>query len=105
MRWLRIVLGTVVLLGLVVIGVGFALPSEYKVERSVVIEAPPDRIYPFVATPRRWVQWSIWTRRDPAMTIEYFGPESGTGAGWQAGAVPAVWSADPGRPEVTPGRA
>ena len=83
MRWLRIVLGTVVLLGLVVIGVGFVLPSQYKVERSVVIETPPDRIYPFIATPRRWPQWSIWTRRDPAMAIVYFGPESGTGAGWR----------------------
>jgi len=83
MRWLRIVLGTVVLLGLVVIGIGFALPSGYKVERSVVIETPPDRIYPFIATPRQWPQWSIWTRRDPAMTIVYFGAESGTGAGWR----------------------
>jgi uncharacterized protein YndB with AHSA1/START domain len=83
MRWLRIVLGTVVLLGLVVIGIGFALPAGYKVERSLVIEAPPERIFPFIAAPRRWAQWSIWTRRDPAMAIEYFGPESGAGAGWR----------------------
>ena len=83
MRWLRIVLGTVVLLGIIVIGIGFALPSDYRVERSVDVEAPPERIYPFVAAPRRWQQWSIWTRRDPAMTIVYFGPESGAGAGWR----------------------
>jgi uncharacterized protein YndB with AHSA1/START domain len=83
MRWLRVVLGLVVLLALVAIGVGFALPSAYKVERSLVIDAPPERIYPLVASPRRWPQWSIWTRRDPAMAIEYFGPESGQGAGWR----------------------
>jgi uncharacterized protein YndB with AHSA1/START domain len=83
MRWLRVVLGIVVLLALVVIGVGFALPSAYKVERSLVVDAPPERIYPLVASPRRWPQWSIWTRRDPAMAIEYFGPESGKGAGWR----------------------
>jgi uncharacterized protein YndB with AHSA1/START domain len=59
------------------------LPSGYKVERSLVVEAPPDRIFPLVAAPRRWMQWSIWTRRDPGMAIEYFGPESGAGAGWR----------------------
>ena len=83
MRWLRILLITVALLALVVIGVGFALPGDYRIERSVVVEAPPERIYPLVATPRRWLQWSVWTRRDPAMAIEYFGPESGAGAGWR----------------------
>ena len=83
MRWLRIVLGTVVLLGLIVIGVGFALPADYKVERSIVIDAPPQTIYPLVATPRRWTQWSVWTQRDPGMDIAYFGPESGAGAGWR----------------------
>jgi hypothetical protein len=83
MRWLKIVLGAVVLLAAVVIGIGFVLPAEYKVERTIVIEAPPERIYPLVATPRRWTHWSIWTRRDPAMAIAYFGPESGTGAGWR----------------------
>ena len=83
MRRLRIVLGIVVLLALALVGVGFALPSAYTVERSLVIAAPPDRIYPFVAAPKRWTQWSIWTRRDPAMAIEYFGPESGAGAGWR----------------------
>jgi uncharacterized protein YndB with AHSA1/START domain len=95
MRWLKIVLGIVVLLAAVVIGVGVALPAAYKVERTIVIDAPPERIYPLVATPRRWPQWCIWTRRDPAMAIEYFGAESGAGAGWR-------WSSrTEGRGEMT----
>ena len=83
MRWLKIILGGAVLAILAVVAIGYALPSKYTVERSLVIAAPPARIYPLVADPRRWMQWSIWTRRDPAMHITYFGPESGTGAGWR----------------------
>ena len=83
MRWLKIFLGAIVVLVLGFVLVGFALPSQYSVERQLVINAPPERIYPLVAAPKRWMQWSIWTRRDPAMSIAYFGPESGTGAGWR----------------------
>ena len=83
MRWLKIFLGAIVVLVLGFVLVGFALPSQYSVERQLVINAPPERIYPLVAAPKRWMQWSIWTHRDPTMHIEYFGPESGVGAGWR----------------------
>jgi len=83
MRWLKFALVAVVLLMVAVVAVGYALPAEYKVERTIVINAPPERIYPLVAAPRRWMQWSIWTRRDPQMTVSYFGPETGAGAGWR----------------------
>ncbi len=61
---------------------GFLVPADYQVERSVVIAAPPDHVYPLIATPRRWKEWSMWNRRDPAMAMSYFGPEAGAGAGW-----------------------
>jgi hypothetical protein len=82
MRWLiRIVVGLLAV-AVLVVAVGFLLPGTYRIQRSIVIDAPPDRIYPLVAAPRHWREWSIWNRRDPAMAMTFFGPESGAGAGW-----------------------
>lgn len=61
---------------------GLFLSSRFTVERSVQVAATPEKIYGLVASPRAWKQWSVWNRRDPAMTIEYGGPESGVGAVW-----------------------
>lgn len=82
MKWLkRIVLSLVALVALVLL-VGMMLPSGFKVQRSVVIAAPPDRIFPLLVDPREWKRWAIWNQRDPAMKIEYSGAASGVGARW-----------------------
>ena len=78
---LKLVAGLVVLV-VVLVGVGFLLPAEFRVERSVLIEAPPERVYALIASPRAWARWSAWNRRDPAMQMTYSGPESGMGARW-----------------------
>jgi uncharacterized protein YndB with AHSA1/START domain len=63
------------------VGVAFLLPSQYKVERTVVIQAKPEAIYPLVSQLKRWEEWSPWTKElDPTMTQTYSGPEGGTGA-------------------------
>ena len=82
MSWIKRVLGAVVVLALLLLAGGFLLPATYTVERSVVVHAPPERLWPLVSAPKRWREWSVWTRRDPAMKLEYSGPESGTGAAW-----------------------
>ncbi|MDM4767854.1 SRPBCC family protein [Pelomonas sp. SE-A7] len=76
-------LGLILLALLAVLLVGGMLMSpKYKVQRTVAIKAAPDKVYALVANPRQWKQWSIWNQRDPNMTIEYSGPESGAGAVW-----------------------
>lgn len=77
----RLILLLVILLAVLLIG-GLFLSSKFTVSRSVQVAAAPEKIYPLVASPRAWKQWSVWNRRDPAMVIEYSGPESGTGAVW-----------------------
>jgi len=82
MKWFaRIGLGLLAVVA-VVLAVGMLLPSGFKVERSVNFAAAPDRIYPLIADPREWKRWSVWNKRDPAMTMQYSGPASGTGARW-----------------------
>ena len=74
--------GLAIALGLF-LGVGLVLPRSWRVERSVLIAAPPERIAPLLVNLRRWQEWSPWTRAlDPQVRHTYWGPESGAGAGW-----------------------
>jgi hypothetical protein len=82
MRWLVRLAGGLVAVALLALLGGLFLPAAWHIERSAVIDVPPDRLYPLVATPRRWQEWAMWNRRDPAMKLSFFGPESGAGAGW-----------------------
>jgi uncharacterized protein YndB with AHSA1/START domain len=78
-QWVLAVVGAIALV--IVLG-GFLVPSTFKVERSVQIDAPADRIYDDVVEPRKWKDWSVWTTRDPQMHIVYAGPPFGMGARW-----------------------
>lgn len=78
-KWLLTVI--LVLAAVLVLG-GYLLSPKFTVTRSVVIAAPPDKVYALIAEPRRWKDWTIWNRRDPSMAIQYSGPPSGVGATW-----------------------
>jgi uncharacterized protein YndB with AHSA1/START domain len=79
LKWL--LLAILALIVLLVVG-GSLISPKFTISRSVVVQAGPDKIYPLVADPRRWKDWTVWNRRDPAMAIEYSGPPSGAGAVW-----------------------
>ncbi len=83
MRVLKWLLGIVLVLAAVLVGGGWMLGSDFKVTRSLLVNAPPEKIYPLVADPRGWKQWSVWNQRDPAMAITYSGATSGVGAVWE----------------------
>lgn len=82
MKALKVLLiALVALVALLFVG-GMFLSPKFSVTRTMQINAGPDKVYALVANPRHWKEWSVWNRRDPAMAIEYTGPESGTGAAW-----------------------
>jgi uncharacterized protein YndB with AHSA1/START domain len=78
-QWALAVVG---FLALLVVGVGMFLPTQFEVERSIVIDAPPERVFNFIVDPREWKKWTVWNQRDPAMEITYAGPPFGQGARW-----------------------
>lgn len=68
---------------LVLLGVGFALPRTWRVERHVVIAAPPAAIHALLFDLKRWQEWSVWNRTiDPLLRNTYEGPHDGVGARW-----------------------
>ncbi len=58
--------------------IGMFLPREYKVERSVVIQAPVDVVFDQVNDLKKNEAWSPWD--DPTMVITYSAVTVGEGA-------------------------
>jgi uncharacterized protein YndB with AHSA1/START domain len=79
LKWIALVL---VALGAILLVGGAMLSPKFTVSRSIAIQAPASKVYGLVAEPRQWKLWSVWTRRDPGMQIDYSGPVAGTGAAW-----------------------
>ena len=77
---LRIIVGVILALLLGVLVLALRQPDTFRVERSIDIHAPADKVYPLIADFRRWPEWSPWEKLDPAMKRTLSGAESGTGA-------------------------
>ena len=54
--------------------------DTFRVERSITINAPPERIYPLLVNFREWRRWSPWEGLDPALQRTFSGAESGVGS-------------------------
>ncbi|QDT52499.1 Polyketide cyclase / dehydrase and lipid transport [Caulifigura coniformis] len=74
------VLGCLVLFAGVVLAAASTKPAIFRVERSIVVNAPPEKITPHLTDLRKWTSWSPWEKVDPDMKREYSGAESGVGA-------------------------
>jgi uncharacterized protein YndB with AHSA1/START domain len=57
-------------------------PNSFRVERKVVIKAPPEKIFPWLEDPKRTTEWSPWEKKDPAMKKTFSGPSKGVGAAY-----------------------
>ena len=83
------------------------MANTFLVERSIVIDATPDKVRALVDNFHQWENWSPYEDLDPKMTRTYSGPDSGVGAtyGWsgnnKAGAgTMTVTKSVPGRVEL-----
>ena len=82
---MKVVKVILALFALLVVGLAIAtvfISPQFRVERTVEIKAPPEKIYALIAVPAEWKKWTVWNERDPNMKITYSGPPSGQGAGW-----------------------
>lgn len=73
-------------------------PDTFRVERTTVIHAPPERVYTLIADFHQWSRWSPWEKIDPEMKRSFSGTERDVGAVYE-------WSgnrkAGQGRMEIT----
>lgn len=76
LKWLLVAVGVLVL---IVVGGGMLMPSQVNVSRDLVINAPPEKIFPHVANLKAFNKWSPWADLDPDMKVEFSGSEDGLG--------------------------
>ena len=80
MRFLRNVISSLLVLVVVLVVIAYLLPQTVTVERSIVIDAPPEAIFPHVNSLKANEAWSPWLDRDPDIQLAYEGPDEGVGS-------------------------
>lgn len=58
-------------------------PDTFQVQRSLVIQAAPDKLFALINSLQRMTSWSPYEKADPAMKRTFSGPESGPGATYE----------------------
>ncbi len=83
-------LATLALLLAGLAGWTLTLDSQWRVERSIDIAAPPGPVFAYVSLLRNWPEWTAWTPAEyPDLQYQFSGPEWGVGATqrWHDGAM------------------
>lgn len=75
----KILLGLVIVVVLLAV-VGFLLPREVHMERSIAVDATPNEVYQEINNFQNFNKWSPWAQIDPNTKYDYSGPASGVGA-------------------------
>jgi carbon monoxide dehydrogenase subunit G len=61
----------------VVLIVAARKPDTFRIERSIEIQAPPEKIFPLIDDFHNWSQWAPQDREDPSIQRTFSGPASG----------------------------
>ncbi|PXX45051.1 SRPBCC family protein [Undibacterium pigrum] len=55
-------------------------PDDFRIERSLSMQARPEQIFPLLNDFHEWEAWSPWEKVDPAVRRSYSGPQHGQAA-------------------------
>lgn len=80
LRIIHTIVAVIVVFILIVAVVGLFLPTTYRVKRSIVINAPPERVHEYVGNLSKWEKWSPWEEEDPTLIVTLGEKTSGVGA-------------------------
>ena len=81
MRRILAIVGAVVVVAVAAILIYTATkPDSFRVQRSATMNAPAEKIFPYLEGLKRWTEWSPYEGRDPQMKRAYSGADSGKGA-------------------------
>jgi uncharacterized protein YndB with AHSA1/START domain len=83
MGFMQVIKAIAIVLALLVAGVlvfAATKPDTFRVERSMSIKAPPEKIFPYINDLHGWQAWSPYEHKDPAMKRAHSGAPAGKGA-------------------------
>lgn len=74
-----IVIALAILIAIVLI-VAAMRPDTFRVQRSIDIDAPAEKVFPLINDYKHWGSWSPYENLDPAMQRTFTGAPSGKGS-------------------------
>lgn len=75
----KLLLSLVVLIGLILI-VAYFLPRDFRLSKSVVINAPHETVYDYIRFLKNQEKYSVWVMADPNVKMTYTGTDGTVGA-------------------------
>ncbi len=80
MKMLKVTAAGALGLVLILLVLSLFLPSTWRVERSIIINADADVVFPYINDLRRWPEWTAWYENNHDIVVTYEGPAAGVGA-------------------------
>lgn len=80
MKYFKILAGFIFFIILVTLGLSFMLPTNQKVERSIVIKAPAANIYSQLSRLDNFHKFSVWSQQDSSAVYTLSGTDGTVGA-------------------------
>jgi uncharacterized protein YndB with AHSA1/START domain len=77
---LKIIATVIVVLVAVILVYAAMRPDSFRVERSVSVKAPPEKLYAQIYDLKAWAAWSPYEKKDPAMKRTFGVLTAGKGA-------------------------
>lgn len=75
------IIGAVVCVFIVILIIVVTMqPSEAHLEKSIVINATPEAIFPYVSNLKKFTEWSPWDKMDPEVKHTFEGTEGTVGS-------------------------
>ncbi len=78
----KILVGVGLVVALILIYAAFK-PGDFRVQRTIAIQVPPEKVFPLINDFHNWPSWSPWEKLDPDMKRTLTGPPSGTGSAYE----------------------
>ena len=77
---MKLILSGLAAILLLLVVVGFVLPTEYEIEESVAIQATPAQVHAHLEDLEKWPAWAPWVEADPTIVTTYGTTTVGVGA-------------------------
>ncbi len=58
------------------------LPAKYRIERSIMINAKPEKVFWQIADINNFIEWNPWVKREPDAKTTLSETRRGVGASW-----------------------
>lgn len=75
----KLLLSLVVLIGLVLI-VAYFLPRDFRLSKTIIINAPRETVYDYMRFLKNQEKYSVWVMADPNVKMTYTGTDGTVGA-------------------------